>query len=151
MVNTESLKRLLFVLFALLVFFIVIYLILNTFFINPITFHAKLEDNLLNKGEVGRLNSEIRNLAFYGLRDVSVESYIVKLTDEGNIVNDSAENREVMDLYSVGGLTAKVVTYDFDTSDFEIGRYRVYSNLEYTGNYNMPVSHDWVSKDFRII
>ena len=151
MVNTEKLQKVMLVLFVMLVFFIIVFFIINTFFVSPITFHVSLEDRLLNRGEIGTLNSEIRNLAFYGVRDISVESYIVMLDFDGNVVNESLGKENVAELYSVGGFTASVVSYDFETDDLEVGRYRAYSYVSYTSNYDMPFVKDWGSKDFRII
>ena len=148
MVNTEKLQKVMLVLFVVLVFFIVIYLVIDTFFVNPVTFRVRLKDRSLNRGEVGTVNSEVRNLAFYGVWDVSVESYIVMLDSVGNVVNESLGKENETKLGSVGGFTAKVVSYDFGTDDLEPGRYRVYSFANWTKR-GVVVS-DWKSKNFRI-
>ncbi len=132
--GTEKIKDLLFVLTFLFVILFVIFIIINTFFVNPVSFDINLDSRVFSRGDNITLTSTVRNLGFFRVNDVLIESYVVELDEDGSIFNGSREKRNLMYLDDIGGLSSKIVDYDFDTKDLDSGYYRVFAHFNYRGN-----------------
>lgn len=142
--STEKIKDLLLVLSFLFVVLFVIFIIINTFFVNPVGFGVKLEKKTFSSGDNITLSSTIRNLRFFKISDVSIESYVVELDDNGEILNSSKEKGKVVYVNDIKGLSSKIVDYDFNTGDLDAGSYKVFTDFNYNDKTKV------LSKDFEV-